>query len=65
MNGKRFKPHHLSIIVGVAFAVVTVASGIAGAALAFHDDSEESRLVFGNIPDALQVAFYTVIPILT
>jgi Fe-S oxidoreductase/nitrate reductase gamma subunit len=64
MDGKRFKPHHLSIIIGLAFAVVTIGSGIAGAALAFHDDSSESRLVFGNIPDALQVAFYTVIPIL-
>ncbi len=64
MNGKRFKPHHLSIIIGLAFAVVTIGSGIAGAALAFHDHSSESRPVFGNIPDALQVAFYTVIPIL-
>jgi Fe-S oxidoreductase/nitrate reductase gamma subunit len=64
MDGKRFKPHHISIVVGVAFAIVTVASGIAGATLAFHGDSSESRLVFGNIPDVLQVAFYTVIPIL-
>ncbi len=64
MDGKRFKPHHLSIAIGLAFAAVTIGSGIAGAALAFHDDSPESRLVFGNVPDALQVAFYTVIPIL-
>ena len=64
MDGQRFKPHHLSLVIGIGFAVVTVASGIAGAALAFHDDSPESRLVFGNIPDPLQVAFYTVIPIL-
>jgi ferredoxin/nitrate reductase gamma subunit len=64
MDAKRFKPHHVSIAVGVAFAAVTVASGIAGALLAFHDDSPESRLVFGNVPDVLQVAFYTVIPIL-
>jgi Fe-S oxidoreductase/nitrate reductase gamma subunit len=64
MDGQRFKPHHLSLVIGIGFAVITVASGIAGAALAFHDDSPESRLVFGNIPDPLQVAFYTVIPIL-
>ena len=64
MDGKRFKPHHLSIAIGLAFAAVTIASGITGAALAFHDDSPEGRLVFGNVPDALQVAFYTVIPIL-
>jgi Fe-S oxidoreductase/nitrate reductase gamma subunit len=64
MDGKRFKPHHISIAVGLAFAIVTVASGIAGATLAFHGDSEESRLVFGNIPGVLQLAFYTVIPIL-
>jgi Fe-S oxidoreductase/nitrate reductase gamma subunit len=64
MDGKRFKPHHISIVIGLAFAVVTVASGIAGATLAFHGDSAESRLVFGNIPDVVKVAFYTVIPIL-
>ena len=64
MNGKRFKPHFLAIIIGLVFAAVTVASGIAGAALAFHDSSAESRPVFSNVPDVLQVAFYTVIPIL-
>jgi Fe-S oxidoreductase/nitrate reductase gamma subunit len=64
MSGKRFKPHHVSLVIGVGFAVVTVASGIAGATLAFEGDSPVHRPVFGNVPGALQLAFYTVLPVL-
>ena len=49
--------------VGIAFACVTVLSGIAGAVFAFHGDSEVTREVFGGIPTELKVAFYTVIPV--
>jgi Fe-S oxidoreductase/nitrate reductase gamma subunit len=65
MSGdKRFRPHHISLVIGVGFSAITVASGIAGATLAFHDDSSEHRPVFGNVPGALQLAFYTVLPVL-
>jgi Fe-S oxidoreductase/nitrate reductase gamma subunit len=64
MRALRFKPHHLSLVIGVAFAIITIASGVAGVALAFHDDSPESRPVFGDIPGPLQLAFYTAIPVL-
>jgi Fe-S oxidoreductase/nitrate reductase gamma subunit len=64
MSGKRFKPHHVSLVIGVGFAVITVASGIAGATLAFEGDSPIHRPVFGNVPGALQLAFYTVLPVL-
>ena len=47
--------------VGIAFALITAVSGILGAALDWHDDSPESREVFGNIPGALELAFYVVL----
>ncbi|HEX7095901.1 MAG TPA: heterodisulfide reductase-related iron-sulfur binding cluster [Acidimicrobiales bacterium] len=64
MSGKRFRPHHVSLVLGVAFALVTIASGIAAAVFDFHGDSPVHREVFGNVPDVLRVAFYTVIPVL-
>ena len=49
---------------GIAFAVITVLSGIAASVFDFKSDSEVHRTVFGNIPDALKIAFYTVTPLL-
>ncbi|TML07835.1 MAG: 4Fe-4S dicluster domain-containing protein, partial [Actinobacteria bacterium] len=50
--------------MGIAFAFLSAASGIAGAALDWHDDSPESRRVFGNIPGPLQLAFYVLVVVL-
>lgn len=63
---QRFRPTGVQIVltVGIAFAIVTVASGIAGATFEFHGDSPVSREVFDNIPGVLKVAFYTVIPVM-
>jgi Fe-S oxidoreductase/nitrate reductase gamma subunit len=61
---KRFAPSLVPLLLGGAFALVTVVSGVTGATVAGHDDSPISRKVFGDIPDAWQVAFYTVIPVL-
>ncbi|MEL7210436.1 MAG: iron-sulfur protein, partial [Actinomycetota bacterium] len=61
---KRIKPHQLVIGLGVAIALFTVVSGIVSTVAGFEEDSPISRKVFGNIPDALKVAFYTVIPVL-
>ena len=61
---KRFKPHHIVVAIGVAFAAVVVVSGIAATALQWHDDSVVQRHVFGNVPAAWRLAFYTVFPIL-
>ncbi|MGD9794717.1 MAG: heterodisulfide reductase-related iron-sulfur binding cluster [Acidimicrobiia bacterium] len=63
-KSRKLTPHHAVIGLGAAFAVVTAISGIAGAVNEWHDDSPVSRKVFGNIPGALQAAFYTVIPVL-
>ena len=38
--------------------------GVAGVIFDFHDDSPVHREVFGNIPDACMLAFYTVTPVL-
>src|SRR4051794_14345929 len=60
----RVRPHHLVIGLGVLFAAVTLASGIAGGVEGWEDDSPITRAVFGGIPGALQVAFYTLTPAL-
>src|SRR3954451_5995711 len=60
----RVRPHHLVIGLGVLFAAVTMASGIAGGLEGWEDDSPVTRAVFGGIPGALQVAFYTLTPAL-
>ncbi len=57
-------PQVVAIVIGVAFATVTVISGITGAVFDFQDDSPIRREVFGGIPGAWIVAFYTVTPIL-
>ena len=41
-----------------------VKGGILGATLDWHDDSPESREVFGNIPGSLELAFYVVLVVL-
>ncbi|MBW8825412.1 MAG: respiratory nitrate reductase subunit gamma [Acidobacteria bacterium] len=57
-------PQAIALGVGIAFAVITIGSGIAGAVFDFHDSSPVSRHVFGDIPDAWEVAFYSVLPVL-
>ena len=52
MNG-RVKLRHVVVGLGIAFALVTVASGIAATINQWHDESPETRVVFGNVPGAL------------
>jgi Fe-S oxidoreductase len=61
---RKARAYYVAIGVGVAFALLTIVSGIASATLEFHDDSEQTREVFGNIPGALKLVFYTVTPVL-
>jgi Fe-S oxidoreductase/nitrate reductase gamma subunit len=60
----RIRPHHLAIGLGVALAVFTVLSGILPLITGWHNDNLHTREVFGDIPGPLQVAFYTVIPVM-
>ena len=52
MSTRRIKPHQLVIGLGVLVALVTVGSGVVATILQWHDDSEVTREVFGDIPCA-------------
>src|SRR5690606_18959441 len=60
---KRIKPHHLVIGLGTGIALFTAVSGIVPLYTEWHDDSPVQRHVFGNIPSAVKLAFYIVIPL--
>ena len=57
------KPHHLVIGLGAAIALFTATSGVVPLITEWHDDSHVQRHVFGNIPSAVKLAFYIVIPL--
>ena len=63
LSGK-VKLRHVVIGLGIAFALLTAASGLAATINQWHDESPETRVVFGNVPGAFKLVFYTVIPIL-
>ncbi|NLD78381.1 MAG: 4Fe-4S dicluster domain-containing protein, partial [Acidimicrobiales bacterium] len=60
---QRIKPNHLVIGLGAGVALFTVVSGIVPLFTEWHDDSPIQRHVFGNIPSAVKLAFYIVIPL--
>ena len=61
---RRLRPHQISIGLGIAIGLFIVASGVFTTITGWKDDSEFQRVVFGNIPGPLKIAFYTVIPVL-
>jgi Fe-S oxidoreductase/nitrate reductase gamma subunit len=61
---KRVKPHQLVVGIGCFMGLFTLVSGILPQITSWHDDNSPSREVFDGIPGALQVAFYTVIPVM-
>ncbi|MGB1787657.1 MAG: heterodisulfide reductase-related iron-sulfur binding cluster [Acidimicrobiales bacterium] len=61
---KRFRPQDWVIGLGIAVAVFTALSGVAAAIFDQKGDSPIHREVFGNIPTAAKVAFYSIIPAL-
>ena len=58
------KPSQLLLIVGVLLAALTAASGIVGGIEGWEDKSHVSRRVFFDVPAPIQVAFYTLLPLL-
>jgi Fe-S oxidoreductase/nitrate reductase gamma subunit len=61
---RRIQPTHIAVGVGVAFAILVVASGVAATVNQWHDnESLVQREVFGNIPSPWKAVFYTVIPL--
>ncbi len=57
----RIKASRLVLGLGVVAGVVFILSGISPATLKFHDDSEVTREVFGNIPGWVKGTFYVVV----
>ncbi len=61
---KRLKPQHLVIALGVGIGLFTMLSGVVPLITEWHDESPVKREVFENIPSAVKLAFYTLIPLL-
>ena len=64
-GGRRIKPNHVVVALGVAIGLFTLASGIVP--LFEHhwiDKSGIQREVFGGIPGPFKLVFYTVIPVI-
>jgi len=59
----RVRPSYVAVGVGIAFALLVVASGVTATVLQWHDDSGVQRVVFINIPSAWKAVFYTVLPV--
>jgi Fe-S oxidoreductase len=63
-KGAPAKGRYLVLAIGIGFAALTAASGLASALIEHHDDSPVQREVFGGIPDSFKLAFYTLVPLL-
>ena len=57
---RRVKPHQLVLAAGIVAGLVFAFSGIVPALVDWHDDSDVSREVFGNIPGWVKAAFYVI-----
>src|SRR4051794_20763758 len=61
----RLRPHQIVFGLGVLIAVGTVGSWVlSNVVFDFEEDSHVHREVFGNIPDAWVIVFYTLVPVL-
>jgi Fe-S oxidoreductase/nitrate reductase gamma subunit len=58
---RRPKPHQIVLAVGVLAFVGTIASGLLPEITGWEEDSPVHRVVFGNVPSALKVAFYATV----
>jgi Fe-S oxidoreductase/nitrate reductase gamma subunit len=61
---RRIKPHQLVIGIGCFMGLFTLVSGILPQLTKWREKKSPSRDVFSGIPGALQVAFYTVVPVM-
>ncbi len=60
----RLRPHHLAIGLGLGFAALVVVSGIVPQITGWHNENAVHREVFIDVPGPLQLAFYTIVPVL-
>ncbi len=61
---KRIRPHQLVLVFGCAMGAFILVSGILPQITGWKNENAIHREVFDNIPGPLQLAFYTVIPVL-
>ena len=61
---KRIKPHQLVIGIGIFMGVFTLLSGVIPLITKWHSDKGVTREVFEGIPGPIQIAFYTVLPVM-
>ncbi|NBP50379.1 MAG: 4Fe-4S dicluster domain-containing protein [Actinobacteria bacterium] len=64
MATRRLRPSQMSVLLGVGIGLFTAVSGIVPRLTGWKEESPIHREVFGGIPGALQIAFYTVIPMM-
>ncbi len=58
---RRPKPHQIVFAVGVLAVIGTLASGVMPHVTGWEEHSPISRRVFGNVPRAVEVAFYAAV----
>ncbi len=63
-KGAAIKARYVVLAIGIGFAVVTAASGLASAFIKHHDGSPVQREVFEGIPSGFKLAFYSLLPLL-
>ncbi len=61
---RRIKPHQLPLVVGIAMGLFILVSGLLPQITGWKNDNAVHRTVFANIPGPMQIAFYTVIPVM-
>ncbi|MFZ1491351.1 MAG: heterodisulfide reductase-related iron-sulfur binding cluster [Ilumatobacteraceae bacterium] len=62
-SSRRLRPYQLSIAIGTLMAIFIVVSGILPLVTGWENDSPIHREVFGGIPGAMKLAFYTIVPV--
>ncbi|MEM9040675.1 MAG: (Fe-S)-binding protein [Actinomycetota bacterium] len=61
---RRVKPHQLALVLFCSIAAFTAVSGILPQITGWKSDSPIHRVVFTNIPGPLQIAFYSIMPVM-
>lgn len=61
---KRFKPNQLALVLFTFVGLFTLVSGVLPQITKWENDNAVHRTVFVNIPGPLQIAFYTIMPVL-
>src|SRR5579859_1664202 len=61
---RRLRPHHVALLLGGFWALLTLAFGVSGAVFHFHDKSPISRHDFLNIPSPVKGVFYGVLTVM-